>query len=86
MAGRQLEGFRLHDYAKPASQGEKETVSISFATEGVSKTNDYQSTAGLSSGKLLNLASCPKVWHVRSLPASVGESSRIFCVVKCSAS
>lgn len=85
MDGRQLKDFQLRDSAKPASQGEKETVSISLAT-GVGKTNDYQSTAGLSSGKLLYLASCPKVWHVRSRPASVGESSRIFCVVKHSAS
>lgn len=46
----------MHDSAKPASQSEKGTVSISFAAEGAAKTHEYQSTAGLSSGKLLDLA------------------------------
>lgn len=81
MTGRGLEGFQLLDSAKPASQDEKGTISISFAAEGAAKTHEYQPTAGLSSGKLLYLASCPKVCHVRSLPASVGESSRILCMV-----
>lgn len=86
MTGKQLECFQLHDSTKPSSQGEKEKVSISLTTERTNEASKYQYTAGLSSGQLLHLASCPTILLVTSLPASVGENRRLFSILKRSVS